>query len=283
MLGGVAVAIAQVNDSGLPKLQGVPATAQWTLEARATEHRRRGRMFADPWAEAWFQRLPPNADLTSLIDERVRLGVCMRAAYNDSSTLAHLNEHDGAVVVELACGFSSRCLRLGRRDCRWFHLDLPYVMAWRRELGADDERVSCIAKSILDLSWMDDVQASVGAPIEPRKLLLIMEGILMYLAKDEVAALMATLRRRWPGARVLCDCLTPLAGNMFNRRLAHMQVRFPWGFNDEHATAEFLGIEVEQSWGPKPFFARMGLGWLGRVLFARDLIYVFSGRLRPIG
>ncbi len=79
----------------------------------------------------------------------------------DSATAEYLRTHPQAYVVALAEGLQTSFWRLDRAglldDVTWYSVDLPPVMALRRQLLPRDDRIVELAQSVLDRIWMDDV------------------------------------------------------------------------------------------------------------------------------
>lgn len=102
----------------------------------------------------------------------------LRAVAFDATASAYLTAHPRASVVALAEGLQTSFWRLDRTgvadELTWYSVDLPPVMALRRQLLPKDDRIVPVAQTVLDLSWMDRVDASHGVFITA-------EGLLMYL------------------------------------------------------------------------------------------------------
>jgi hypothetical protein len=79
-------------------------------------------------------------------------------------------------------------------------VDLPQVIEVRERLLHHGERQYTIAASVLDESWMDE--------IDPRAdLLFTAQGLLKYFRPAEVHRLLATLASRFPGAILVFDVI----------------------------------------------------------------------------
>ena len=63
----------------------------------------------------------------------------MRVREFDRMARKFLEEHPGAVVVHIGCGLDTRFKRLEDLQVEWYDLDLPDVIALRRQLGLEDQ------------------------------------------------------------------------------------------------------------------------------------------------
>ncbi|MDO4776399.1 MAG: class I SAM-dependent methyltransferase [Cardiobacteriaceae bacterium] len=132
-------------------------------------------------------------------------GCCVRARVFDRMTQDFIAEHPDAVVMQLGAGLDARYERLGYPAvAAWYDLDLPEVIAVRRELLPESGN-HYLAASLFDTAWMDDV-AATGKPV-----LLLLEGVVMYFPREKMEAWLAEVGRRVPGVNVIMDILAPVA------------------------------------------------------------------------
>jgi O-methyltransferase involved in polyketide biosynthesis len=181
------------------ELQGIPETTLWTLYMRASEACRPDTVLEDPKA----------VELLDAIDypfER-RFGVprvgqwqALRARTFDDEVLRFLAEHPDGTVVALGEGLETQFWRVDNGRVRWLGVDLPEILAIRAQLLPHEERVCAHAGSALDDAWMDEVDPARG-------LLITAQGLLMYFTPDEVQALIARCRERFPGAELVFDAI----------------------------------------------------------------------------
>ena len=131
-------------------------------------------------------------------------GVVLRTLTLDPLVAGYLATHPGCTVVNIACGLDTRFQRLDDGRVTWYDLDLPDVIALRRRLLEDGERHRTIAASALDPDWPDQLGEM------SRHVLVIIEGLSMYLEQEEVRTLLDIIAARLPGATVLIDVMPSL-------------------------------------------------------------------------
>ena len=108
--------------------------------------------------------------------------------------------HPDAVVVDIGCGLDARFERVDNGQVVWYDLDLPNVIALRRQFYAETPRRRFIANSAFDLAWLDLVASRQGQPC-----LFVSEGMLVYFSEEQVKRLVLALRERFPGAELIFD------------------------------------------------------------------------------
>ena len=154
----------------------------------------------------------------------------LRAQQFDEYAREFIGAHRDAVVVDLGCGLDSRCIRVEPGEVRWYDLDLPEVIALRRRFFAESDTYQMLSSSASELAWMRSVSAT-GRPV-----LVIAEGLVMYLSEEEVRGLVLGLADAFPGCNLAFDAFSRLTAR---RVQAHPSIRSTgahvlWGIDDPH-------------------------------------------------
>jgi len=180
-------------------LSGVSKTAILTIRARADEHARDDGVFDDPVAADWWSRLSWPPDLDEWYADDAQGNLAFRAHDIDLIVCEYASTRPAISVIELGCGLSTRRERLqDLASTRWVDVDLPEVAELRKKWGASGQQVGC---SVLDHSWMDHVAG------DPANHIFIAEGLLYYLPRAGVDALLAELERRFAGSAFIMDVI----------------------------------------------------------------------------
>jgi len=152
-----------------------------------------------------------------------QFGVALRGAQFDAWITDYLNGHPDAVVLHLGCGLHSRPFRLAVPEgVRWFDVDLPRVIALRRQLYSESETYRMVGSSVTDPGWLDELPT--GGPV-----LVVAEGILMYLTPADITELLHRLLDRFDTGELLADLLSEW-GPRLSRILTSGIIK--WGTRD---------------------------------------------------
>ncbi|PQP44184.1 class I SAM-dependent methyltransferase [Mycolicibacterium austroafricanum] len=180
-------------------LAGVSETALLTLNGRAHQARHPKAIIDDPMAIRLVDAIDFDFDK---FGRRKGQEMALRSLAFDRATTRYLSRHPAATVVALAEGLQTSFWRLDAAipdpQFRWVSIDLEPVIALRRRLLPDSPRITTLAQSALDYSWMDAVDATHGVFITA-------EGLLMYLQPDEAMDLIAACASRFPGGQMIFD------------------------------------------------------------------------------
>jgi O-methyltransferase involved in polyketide biosynthesis len=103
-------------------------------------------------------------------------------------------------VINLACGFDTRFWRIENEKCKYVELDLPEVIAIKREILKDHLGYELIGCSVLDTSWIDKVTSNGNS-----NFLLLAEALFYYLPKQEVTRLLREIAQRFNRSQLVLD------------------------------------------------------------------------------
>jgi O-methyltransferase involved in polyketide biosynthesis len=178
------------------QLDGVSATSLWTLRNRAVEAARDDAVIDDPWAVRLYEAIDYDYDRFGKPSQTHAL----RALAIDRAITAYLAQHPRATVVVLGEGLQTTYWRLGRPDVDWLSVDLAPVIELRETLLPKEPRITSLAMSALDRSWLDRVDPANGV-------FVCAEGLFMYLDPAEVRSLIVDCARRFPGGQLFFDSI----------------------------------------------------------------------------
>lgn len=234
------------------------------LYAKAVESRRSRPIFVDSKAQEILEQI--DYDFAKLkVPGKTVLMVCLRAKKMDGYTKAFLARHPRSVVIQLGCGLDSRYVRVEHRQAEWFDLDMPAVIDLRRKFYAETDRYHMIASSVTDLRWMECI-APRGRPV-----LVIAEGLLMYLEEDDVKALILRLKETFPGCELVFDAFSVLTAKNVKQHpsLKGTGAEVHWGIDNAADIEQWAtGIRLQEEWyfTQAADIAKLGFGY--RLAFA---------------
>lgn len=213
------------------KLSGVPETMLQTVYARAKESRGRG-VIHDAKAEEIIEKLDYDFSLANK-DAAMHSGVIARTIVLDRLTKEWLAKHPGAVVVNIACGLDTRCYRVSGYS-HWYNLDLPETMTVRERLLPENGAISQIA-----MSAMDDWGGKISEQNVP--VLVVIEGLTMYLSTKDVQQIFAVISRRFEKATVFVETMSSMMARRFKEKsIEGSHAKFSWGVKNGEALAALL-------------------------------------------
>ena len=192
------------------ELTDVSKTAIGTLRSRVIESGKNRPLISDPMAEyfldEFYSRITGSEQeqiFTRKLSPKLTLHIAIRARKYDAIVNDFISKHPGCRVINLGCGFDTRYWRIHPQDCEYIELDLPEVIEIKKEILKDKLSYELIGCSVLDTSWIEKVTAKKN-----RNILLIAEGLFMYLNKDDVIRLFKTFSNTLLDSQIVLEVVT---------------------------------------------------------------------------
>jgi O-methyltransferase involved in polyketide biosynthesis len=210
-------------------LSGVPETLLWTLWLRAGEAARADSVIDDPRAVELVETIDyPFAQRFGPPGGPAAQWQALRARTFDDAVRRFQADCPGGQVVALGEGLETGFWRVDDGRMRWLTVDLPETLDVRRALLPDDDRRRSVARSALDVTWMEEVDAARGV-------LITAQGLLMYLQPRDVRRLIDTAVERFPGAAFVFDTaprwMSELTKHGLLRTPGYTPPAMPWGMD----------------------------------------------------
>lgn len=154
--------------------------------------------------------------------------VTLRIRHFDQVVTTFLEREPEGIIVSLGCGLSTRRSRVDNGTMRWVDLDLPAVIQLRQRYFEDTQRFRSIAKSVLELDWMDQLPDDSG-----KRFLFVAEGLFPYLPEDGIRDLVTGLHRRFSGAGLVAEFASRKVVRLMSGRLGRGKLRRRFGLSDD--------------------------------------------------
>lgn len=117
------------------------------------------------------------------------LASAARSANMDRFIRAFLERRPDGVIVQLGCGLETAYFRCDNGRSRWYAVDLPHVVEYRRELLPESERETYLAGDAFAEDWIRQIRTD--APDAP--ILVTAGGLFHYFEESKVVGLLRML------------------------------------------------------------------------------------------
>jgi O-methyltransferase involved in polyketide biosynthesis len=219
-------------------LSQVSRTAILTLICHTVEAEKKSSGFNDPMAGPCLERLLPLASeeekrwiikrkrIYGGIGARDAKALTRRVKAFDNAANRFIAGHPKCTVVNLACGFDTRFWRIANENCRYVEIDLPEVVALKKEVLQDNPGYEMIGRSVLDTSWIDEVTKNGKADF-----LLIAEGLIMWFPPAEAARLFKEIGERFVRSQLVLDTVPARYTKGLWRQFIRLHSKMDWGLD----------------------------------------------------
>ncbi len=136
-----------------------------------------------------------------------------RSANMDRFIKAFIRRKPDGVIIQLGCGLETTFFRDDNGKTKWYSIDLPNVVEYRKYLLPESERETCIAGDAFSEEWIKQVRNEVGdAP-----LLVTASGLFYYFEEETVLALFRMLQK-YGDIEVLFDSVNKSGIRMMQKK-----------------------------------------------------------------
>jgi O-methyltransferase involved in polyketide biosynthesis len=143
--------------------------------------------------------------------EYASLCCLLRAKRMDERCLAYIGKHPKAVVVNLGSGLDTTFGRVDNGSIRWYNVDLPDSMAFRRRFISASGRCIDIAKSMFDYTWLEEVESADGS------VFILAGGLFYYFEEARLRELFGKIAEHFPAGELFFDAQSKTAVKISNR------------------------------------------------------------------
>ena len=153
--------------------------------------------------------------------------MAMRAKIFDDWVEKMLAENPEALVLHIGCGLDSRAFRIAAPYSNWIDGDFPEVLEARKKYYSENEHYKMLA---FDASKSELVEKLPDA----KTVIVVFEGISMYLRNEELNAFVRALDKKFPQIHMLLDVYTVFGAkaSKYKNPINDVGVTTVWGLDD---------------------------------------------------
>jgi O-methyltransferase involved in polyketide biosynthesis len=212
----------------MEKLTGVSETLLIPLYAKFLETQRKDGIIKDEKSIEVVNKLYFDYEKFSKGFWSTQVSCAVRTEILDQAVGEFIKINPEAVIVNLGAGLCTRFFRLDNGTIKWFDLDLPPVKQVWEKVYKETDRHRFLAYSVLDFSWLEEINSFAKLPI-----LFIAEGLFMYLQEKDIKHIFTEINNNFPQAEILIEALSPIITSNSKRHAAVSKTDavFRWGIN----------------------------------------------------
>lgn len=221
------------------KLEGVEKTMLLTLFAKAQHSQEKNHKFYDRKAIEVISKIEYDFTIANK-DKKMKMGVIGRTIVLDDMVSDYIKEHPHCTIINIASGMDTRFNRLDNGHVRWYNIDLEKSANFRLKYIEDSDRVKTLAYSAMDEKWANEIK------IESGNVLIIIEGLTMYLQEKDVSDILKIIADNFMHCTVFMEIMPPSSvKNTKEISIEETNSEFTWGLQKGH---ELLNINPNFKW-----------------------------------
>lgn len=200
--------------------------------------------------------------------------MAMRARVFDDWTDSMLKQNNNALVLHIGCGLDSRCLRVKEKYREWIDADFPDVLLQRKQYF---EETANYTMAVVDAAKTDDIMKLPDSS----EVIVILEGISMYLTNDELNALLCILQDKYSIVHLLMDVYTEFAAkaSKYKNPINEVGVTKVYGVADIEQLVAGTKINVKAEHSLTPDFLINELKGFDKMFFKTVFVGKMTGKI----
>lgn len=147
------------------------------------------KILYDEKALALKEKLPKNVTESDTQSQYTYLASASRSANMDRYIKNFLRRKPEGAIVQLGCGLETAFSRNDNGKTKWYDVDLPEVIEYRKTLLPEAEREKYIAADAFSDGWLVEIREDIGAA----PVLVTASGLFYYFEESKVLALLKML------------------------------------------------------------------------------------------
>lgn len=236
------------------EIGSIQETLLIALWCRARENEKANPCLLDPKSSEILSQLDYDfRRIERAVTEYTALASNISCRYCDDTVKSFVANQPKATVVSIGAGLDTTFYRVDNGLLRWYDLDVPEVVELRKGLIPETDRSKCIARSMFDFSWFDEIGPAKDG------LFLFARGVFCYFDAADLKRLFSALAIRFPGAEMAFNSYNVIGrwgGNhLVVRRAGIRDAPLKWAIGStKQLTRWDSRIEIVDEW---PLFSRM--------------------------
>lgn len=205
--------MAETQPAAIPipgTVRNISDTARWAAYFRAEETKRPDAIFRDRFAERLCGQ--HGVDIANTLPEgNKHAWAWVARTYLFDHFITQELQQGVDLVLNLAAGLDARPYRMKLPDSlQWIEVDLPEILAYKEDILVGEKPACALERIRMDLADRNARQTLLANLNQrAKKILVLTEGLLIYLSAEEVAALARDLATGGNFQRWILDLGSP--------------------------------------------------------------------------
>jgi len=202
-------------------LTEVEETILFPLYGRALYSINPDNEYKDEEAEHLLSLLDVSVEnLKKKVDETSQIGCAARSITLEVIIKEFIKSHPQATIVNIGAGLDTTFNRVDNGSIKWYNLDLPEAVKFRKKFLQDSERNKSIAKSVFDFSWIKEVEFDLKKAI-----FLVATGVFPYFTPPQIKEIFQIFPVKFSGGELIFDVVSKKGMNIINRNIREAKKR----------------------------------------------------------
>lgn len=232
----------------MEKLQGIADTLYIPLVARIIVSKQFPDYFRDAKALELEANLPAKWQHIMLASREYENMASVARYYNiDDMTRRFIARNERCNIIHLGAGLDTSYHRIKPTSAKFYEVDLPDVIALRRELLGETDGEILLGEDMFEIEWAEKIDCSLPT-------LFVASGVFQYFPHDRLTDFVQKLGKNFQKAELIFDATNQVGihvANFYVRHLGNHNAPMPFYVNRARTFARETGTTLLES---RPFF-----------------------------
>lgn len=110
----------------------------------------------------------------------------------------YIMEYPNCTIVCIGCHLENTFAGMDNGRIQWYNIDTHNIMSVRRSLYGEREREKTVGRSLMDFSWVDDINC-----VRDHGVLFVCQDAFTYMTRQQVKSLVEKLLNKFPGSELV--------------------------------------------------------------------------------
>lgn len=156
-------------------------------------------------------------------------------------------KHKKCTIINLGAGLETAAFRLSAINTPFYEIDLPEVIALRKNILDARKNETLIGADIFKLDWTAGIDTSLPS-------LLIVSGVFQYFHEETVQTFLSELKQRFPHGELIFDATNAIGlkyANKYVQKTGNTSAQMYFYVDDGSAFAQKCGMTLIEQ---RPFY-----------------------------
>ncbi len=168
----------------------------------------------------------------------------IRAHKIDDYVQSFIQKYPNATVIHLGCGLDNRYGRLKNKNIQFYDLDYKEVIELKKNFYQETDHYHFLASSVTDYAWLEEIKTE-------GRVIIVAEGLLMYLTEENVKKLFNKLSNSFPKVHLVFDAYSSFTAKNINKHssIQKTEADIYWGIDDPHEIEDWNDkFNLQEEW-----------------------------------
>ena len=171
----------------------------YPIKLKADWTKRYPEIIQDEWSSKFiYDNKFEFSNVAVKLSEYKNLLLMSKTAACESKIRRYIMQYPNCTIVHVGCRLGNMFDSMDNGRILWYSVDTHNMMSVRRSLYGDRAREKTVGRSLMDFSWVDDINC-----VRDQGIMFVCEDVFSYMNMQQMKSLVHILWEKFPGAELV--------------------------------------------------------------------------------